>query len=165
VTIITGLPAHVLFVHFIVVLAPLTALGEIVCAVWPTARRRLVWPVLALAVVTAVLTPLTTEAGEWLYDLRRNPDPMLREHAELGDTLIYFAVAMLGVAILLAVRHVLEGRSDKRRVGTNVAVAVLALAVGISSMVQTYRIGDLGSRSVWHGEIQKLQKAAGGAGD
>lgn len=164
-TVITGLPAHVLFVHFIVVLAPLTALGEIICAVWPTARRRFVWPVLALAVVTAVLTPITTQAGEWLYDLRRNPDPILRDHAERGDTLIYFAVAMLVVAIVLAVRHVLEGRSDKRRVGTNVAVAVLALAVGISSMVQTYRIGDLGSRSVWHGEIQKLQKAAGGAGD
>ena len=30
-------------VHFIVVLAPLTALLAILCAVWPAARRRLVW--------------------------------------------------------------------------------------------------------------------------
>jgi uncharacterized membrane protein len=63
VTVIAGLPAHVLLVHFLVVLAPLTALLEILCGVWPAARRRLVWLVLALAVVTTVLTPLTTSAG------------------------------------------------------------------------------------------------------
>ena len=36
-TVINGLPAHVLCVHFIVVLAPLTALLEIVCARWRAA--------------------------------------------------------------------------------------------------------------------------------
>ena len=46
--------------------APLTAVLAILCAVWPAARQRLVWLVLALSVLTAVLTPLTTEAGEWL---------------------------------------------------------------------------------------------------
>src|SRR6476619_3390548 len=61
-----GLPAHVLLVHFIVVLAPLTAVLAIVCTFWPAARQRLVWLVLALAVITAGLTPLTTDAGEWL---------------------------------------------------------------------------------------------------
>jgi hypothetical protein len=64
VTAINGLPAHVPLVHFLVVLAPLTALSEILCALWPAARRRLVWPVLVLAVVTIVLTPITTDAGE-----------------------------------------------------------------------------------------------------
>lgn len=34
-TTVNGLPSHVLFVHFIVVLAPLTALLAILCAVWP----------------------------------------------------------------------------------------------------------------------------------
>lgn len=60
---INGLPAHVLLVHFIVVLAPLTAILAILCAVWPAARQRLVWLVLVLAGVVAVLTPLTTEAA------------------------------------------------------------------------------------------------------
>ena len=32
--VVNGLPAHVLLVHFIVVLAPLTALLEIACALW-----------------------------------------------------------------------------------------------------------------------------------
>ena len=59
-TTITGIPAHALLVHAIVVLAPLTALLEMLCAVWPAARRRLVWLVLAFAAVTLALTPLTT---------------------------------------------------------------------------------------------------------
>ncbi len=50
-TTISGIPAHALLVHAIVVLAPLTALLEILCAFWPAARRRLVWLVLAFAVV------------------------------------------------------------------------------------------------------------------
>ena len=76
-TTITGIPAHALLVHAIVVLAPLTALLEILCAFWPAARRRLVWLVLALAAVTLVLTPLTTEAGEWLYNQQSQPSPIL----------------------------------------------------------------------------------------
>ncbi len=55
-TTIAGLPAHALLVHAIVVLAPLTAALEILCAIWPAARRRLVWLVLAFAAVTLVLT-------------------------------------------------------------------------------------------------------------
>ncbi len=53
-----GLPAHVLLVHFIVVLAPLTAVLAILCAVWPAARQRLVWLVLTLSLIVTVLTPV-----------------------------------------------------------------------------------------------------------
>ena len=41
-TAINGLPGHVLLVHFLVVLVPLTALLEIVCAVWPAVPGE--WP-------------------------------------------------------------------------------------------------------------------------
>jgi uncharacterized membrane protein len=159
-TVVNGLPAHVLLLHFMVVLVPLTALLEIVCGLWPAARRgQLMWLTLILAIITAVLAPITINAGEWLYNLRRNPSPILREHAERGQTMTYFAVALLVVAIALVVVRVAERRSDKRRVVTNIAVAVLALAVGISSMVQIYRIGDAGSQSVWGGEIANLKRA------
>jgi hypothetical protein len=33
-TVVNGLPAHVLLVHFIVVLAPLTGLLVMLCALW-----------------------------------------------------------------------------------------------------------------------------------
>jgi hypothetical protein len=71
--------------------------------------------------------------------------------------MIYFSVALLIVAIVLAVLHLTERRRDGRRmVITNVAVAIVALAVGISSIVTVVRIGDAGSRAVWGNELTEL---------
>jgi hypothetical protein len=112
--------------------------------------------------VTTVLTPITTHAGEWLYDLRRNPDPILREHADRGDTMIYFSVALLMVAATPVALHIAERRRPARRVTTNVVVVLLALVVGVSSMIQIYRIGDSGAHSVWGDEIAHLKKAQQG---
>jgi hypothetical protein len=151
-TMIVGLPAHVLLVHLIVVLAPLTALLEILCAVWAAARRRLVWLVLALAAVTMVFTPITINAGEWSFDRVRHPSAALRTHAALGEWMIYLSVALLVVAIAQAVLHWLENRSDSRRTAANIVVAVLAVVVGVSSIVGVIRIGHAGSQAVWGAE-------------
>jgi uncharacterized membrane protein len=160
--VVNGLPAHVLFVHFMVVLVPLTALLEIACVLWPPVRRgQLVWLTLILALVTTVLTPITANAGGWLYDLRRNPDPILRKHAELGDTMIYFSLALLVVAIALVALHFAERRADKTRRVTSIVTAIVVLAVGVSSIIQIYRVGDAGSHSVWGDEIARLKKANG----
>lgn len=161
-TVFNGLPSHVLLVHFLVVLVPLTALLEVTCALWPAVRRgHIVWLTLLLAVATLVLTPITTEAGEWLYDLRRHSDPILQEHAERGGWLIYFSVALVVVALALAVLAICERRSEKRRLPVQIAVALLAITVGISSMIQLYRVGDAGARSVWGNEIAHLKQATG----
>src|SRR5215471_725905 len=98
-TTISGIPAHALLVHAIVVLAPLTALLEMLCGVWPAARRRLVWLVLAFAAVTLVLTPLTTSAGAWLYNQEAKPSDILIEHANRGQWMIAFSGALFVVAI------------------------------------------------------------------
>lgn len=150
-TTIYGLPAHALLVHAIVVLAPLTAVLEILCAFWPAARRRLVWLVLAFAAATTVLTPLTTSAGEWLLEQGGPPRPILAEHAERGDWMIYFAVAMLVVAVALAALHWAEGRADRSLKAATIAVAVVTLVVGVSSIVTVVRIGDSGAHAVWGG--------------
>jgi uncharacterized membrane protein len=158
-TVFSGLPSHVLFVHFLVVLVPLTAVLEMVCALWPAVRRgQIVWATLTLALVITVLTPITVDAGEWLYDLRRNPDPLLQQHAERGGWMIYFSVALLLVAIILAVLHVTERRSERRRLPAQIVVALLAVAVGVASMIQIYRIGDTGARAVWGNEIAHLRQ-------
>ena len=150
-TTITGIPAHALLVHAIVVLVPLTALLEILCAFWPAARRRFVWLVLALAAANLVLTPLTAEAGQWLYDRLGNDSPILQTHAERGGWMIYFSAALLLVAIALAILHWLEGRSEKSRTVANVVVAIVALVVGVSSIITVVRIGDSGAHAVWGG--------------
>ena len=115
-TAINGLPGHVLLVHFLVVLVPLTALLEIVCAIWPAVRRgQIMWLTLVLAIVTLALTPITTEAGEWLYGMRQHPDALLQQHAERGGVMIYFSIALLVVAVVLVVLRVAERRSEKPR--------------------------------------------------
>jgi predicted PurR-regulated permease PerM len=150
-TTISGLPAHALLVHAVVVLAPLLALLEILCAFWPAARRRLAWLVLAFGVAVMVLTPLTVSAGEWLYDQSPQHTPILETHEERGQWATYFAVGLLVVAIAQAVQHWLESRSEEPKRALAVVLAVVAVVVGVASIVAVVRIGDSGAHSVWGG--------------
>lgn len=146
-----GLPAHILLNHFVVVLMPLTALLAIVCAVWPAARQRMVWLVLGLAVVTAVLTPLTASAGEWLIDHADQTSAMIDHHADLGDTMPYFAAALLVAAILLAVLQV-----RPQHALLHALIVVLVIAASTASLVQVYRTGESGARATWEGFMSSI---------
>jgi uncharacterized membrane protein len=162
-TIVNGMPAHALLLHFVVVLVPLTALLEIVCGLWEGARRgQLLWLTLILAAITMVLTPITVDAGEWLYDQHANTTPILNEHAARGSLMTYFAAALLVAAIALVGLRAVERRSDKSHVAARVVVTVVVLAAGMSSMIQIYRVGDAGARSVWGGELAHLEHSHGG---
>lgn len=152
----SGLPVHALLVHFIVVLAPLTAILAILCAVWPAARQRLVWLVLALAVVTAGLSPLTTESGEWL-EHQIEESPLVEEHAELGDTMVYFALALLIAAILLTVVYVRNKRGRALSGALSAAVAVFVVVASVATTVQVFRIGHSGANSVWSDALTTSQ--------
>ncbi|WP_431952743.1 DUF2231 domain-containing protein [Nocardia lijiangensis] len=146
---IDGLPAHVLLVHGVVVLLPLTALLLVLSAVVPAVRRRLIWLVAALAVVGAVLTPITADAGETLAERFSAPSDALRTHVDLGRTMVYFAVALLVVALLLVAAHLVELRGGSIGRAPAALLAILALVTGIAAGVQCYRVGDSGARAVW----------------
>lgn len=148
-----GLPIHPMLVHFIVVLAPLTAVLAILCAVWPAARQRLVWLVLVLAGVTAVLTPLAAEAGEWL-EHNIEETPLVKKHEELGETMIYFALALLVAAILLVVAHLRAQRGKALSSALSGIIAVFVLLAGVATTVQVFRIGHSGAESVWGDALQ-----------
>jgi ABC-type branched-subunit amino acid transport system permease subunit len=151
-TTFNGLPAHALLVHFIVILAPLAAILAVLCAVWPAARRRLVWLLLALAVTTVALTPLTTDAGEWLED-KVGRSPLLHKHTEMGDTMIYFAVALLIAALLIAAIHVREVRGRSVARSTLWIVALIVIVSSFATAVQVYRIGDSGAAATWRDRV------------
>lgn len=161
-TVIHGVPAHVVLLHFVVAFVPLTALLEIVCGLWPGARRgQLLWLTLILASVTMVLTPITANAGLWLYNVTANPTSILREHAARGSTLSYFAAALLAVAIGLVVLRLREHRTEKPRVIIHLTVGIIVLVVGISSTIQVYRVADIGGHSVWDEELERMQQSRG----
>ncbi|MGW7261049.1 DUF2231 domain-containing protein [Streptomyces sp. NPDC054834] len=167
-SLVNGLPAHVLLVHVVVVLVPLTALALVACAVWPRAARRLgpLLPLLALASLVSV--PLTTQAGEWL-ERHVDSDALVRRHAELGDGLLPWALGLsvLATAVWWAARRQAAaagtGAPEAASAGSGrwsslpvrTAVAVLSLAVAAGAVVDVYRIGDSGAKAAWHDGFSK----------
>jgi hypothetical protein len=180
---INGLPAHVLLVHVVVVLIPLSALLVVLVAVWPAARQRLDIATAALAVAALASVPLTTEAGDWL-EHRLPRTPLLRIHTHLGDTMLPWAIALAVVALVILVRNrraVGRGQARAARVGAgaepatveirdtdrrhrpdpkrekmvSAAIAVLAVVIAVGSVVTVYRIGDSGARAAWTGQFSQ----------
>lgn len=135
-----GLPVHPLVVHGVVVLLPLAIVGTIAIAVRRPWRAKFGPYVVAIAAVATVLIPISTSSGEALE--KRVGDP--GEHAALGDTLIWFAIPML----VLALGLVLLDRMGTRK-GLTTVVAVLAVVAGVANGVQVYRVGDSGARAAW----------------
>ncbi|WP_400998983.1 hypothetical protein [Agromyces sp. GXQ0307] len=170
---VAGLPMHVLLVHVVVVGVPLLSALLVVLAAWPAARRVLWIPTLVGAVVLLGLTWLTVEAGEWLVE--RVPEtPLIEEHADQGEDILPWVVALAVVAALIGALALVERASTRRvtdaevaaargvstparRSPARVAIAVLLLVatvgVGIGAVWTTVRIGEAGSRAVWEGSF------------
>ncbi|MFE1050158.1 DUF2231 domain-containing protein [Streptomyces olivaceus] len=162
-TLINGIPAHPLLVHAVVVLVPLTALCLVACAAWPSILRRFGLALPGLALISLALVPLTTSAGEWLEE-RVQETTLVEKHAELGDELLPWTIGMLAVAALvwfayryLAVpEHRPAGSTDtaaRPRAAVWAIAVLLSVVVAVGSVVQVYRIGDSGAKSVWRGSF------------
>jgi predicted ferric reductase len=163
-TVFNGLPAHVLFVHFVVVLVPLTALAAVAGAVRPRWARRfgLVLPLLGL--VTMGMVPVTTHAGEWL-ERRVDGGPLLHKHTQLGDTLLPWAIGLFVVCAGVwwlgrATPEPAAPGADRSPAGVLPwaattwfrAVAILVtVVVAAGAVVDVYRIGESGAKAAWTG--------------
>ncbi|MFF4038272.1 DUF2231 domain-containing protein [Streptomyces sp. NPDC001816] len=158
---VNGLPTHVLLVHVVVVLIPLTALALVTAALWPRAARRLGPLLPLLALIALISVPLTTHAGEWL-ERHVDDDALVRRHAELGDGLLPWALGLFALAAVVwwaGRRAPAEpGQSDGRRwsaLPVRIVVGVLSLAVAAGAVVDVYRIGDSGAKAAWHDAYSK----------
>ncbi|MFJ5839965.1 DUF2231 domain-containing protein [Streptomyces shenzhenensis] len=166
-SLINGLPAHVLLVHIVVVLVPLTALALVVAALWPRAAQRLgpLLPVLALVALVSV--PPTTQAGEWL-ERHVTDDALVRRHAELGDGLLPWALGLFVLAAVVwwAARSApaepgRDGGTRWSALPVRIVVGVLSLAVAVGAVVDVYRIGDSGAKAAWHDTVSKTTTPQG----
>ena len=121
---VNGLPLHPLLVHAVVVLLPLAAVGSIVIALYPKWRRRYWLPVLVLAVLGIGAVPITTQAGEELYNNIKVANPELAHHRDLGNGLLPYAIAFGVMLVLLLV----VGRiADRERAAGGVRANVAAV--------------------------------------
>ncbi|MCH8611618.1 DUF2231 domain-containing protein [Arsenicicoccus dermatophilus] len=175
-----GLPVHVLVVHAVVVLAPLTALLAVAYALAPRTRLGLRRPLAALAVLTGVTGFVAGESGEKLeHRLGNGGEAAVHAHAEAGDLLKVLCVLfmLLVLASVLALlkphrpeplagghdggRRGVDGstRADTRRAGhakqgplALITAAVLTLA-SLGVVYQTLATGHSGARAVWSDRV------------
>lgn len=152
---ISGLPAHVLIVHLVVVMIPAAALCVVLSAWWPGARRWLGWltPIAGLAAV--VISFFAAQAGEWLEE-RVGETPLIEKHTDLGELMTWWAFGLFIAAVVLWLWHRRSGAAGGSATGRGRAVAgvvigVIATAVAIGSVVHVIRVGESGSRAVWEG--------------
>jgi hypothetical protein len=141
---VNGLPAHVLLVHLVVVLLPVTALAAVLVSVWPAAQRKLTFLVPLAAAVGLVAVPLTTAAGTALAASLGDP-PFIAEHRSLGQQVLPWAAAL---AVTTAAQWLyLRARPRPGGPGHLLAAAVVVAAVGTAVVVAL--TGESGARAVW----------------
>jgi uncharacterized membrane protein len=154
---VDGLPVHPLVVHAVVVLLPLAVLGTLAIAVKPTWRATYGWLVVGIAAVATVLVPVATSSGEALEERVGDPG----EHAELGDQLIWFAIALLLFSFLMVYldRRRAAGKPAVGPSALPTVVTVLAVVAALATTVQVYRVGDSGARAAWGDKVGSSSSA------
>ncbi|GAA0256903.1 DUF2231 domain-containing protein [Cryptosporangium japonicum] len=152
---INGLPAHVLLVHFVVVMIPITALLLVASAFWPNARHRIgvVLPIAAL--LSLISVPVTANAGDWLRQRMGGGSPQVAQHAHFADQLLPWTVGLflVSVAVWAVHRFVPAARTGSSKTALTVGLGVLAVVVAVGSVYATYRVGDSGAKAAWDGVI------------
>ena len=163
---VNGLPLHVLLVHVVIILLPVTALCVILFSVWPAFRRRVGIIMAILGVLLIAVVPITAQAGQWLKD--RVPDtPLINAHAVIAGTLWPWSLSLGVLSIAAWLWYFTLARRDNpdvphagpRHFGARRAVAVLitVLAIGIGgyATAHTVMIGEAGSRAIWQNSFSE----------
>jgi uncharacterized membrane protein len=169
---IFGLPAHPLLVHIPVAMIPLCAVGAIVMVVSASWRQRIGWVVVVLAGVTVVASQLAAGSGEVFKEALDKDSQLIRRHAELGDTFVWFAmaffVALLALMILDTWRRRREamrtgGTGSKETTGRTLALvlSVVVVVAAISATYRVYQVGHSGAKAVWSQDAGALGSSGG----
>jgi hypothetical protein len=147
-----GLPAHVLIVHGVVVLVPLTVLGTFAIAVVRSWRDRYGPLVAAVAVVAAINAFVAVLSGQ-AFKERLEEDGMLggevadkvEIHEALGSALRWYTLVLAVAVVALVVMA-------RRGAGRNLifVIAVVSVIAAGAAGVQVIRTGHAGSTAVWN---------------
>lgn len=149
-----GLPLHPLVVHATEVIVPLAALLVVLTAAWPRFRRWAGYLPLGTALVALALMPISTESGEQLEE-RVTETSLVEEHADLAEGLLPWVIGLAVVAAVLLWWTIRERRAEKTDASTRrlrwvpIVLLVLAIVVGVGTIVQAVLIGHSGAAAVW----------------
>lgn len=172
---INGSPTHVLIVHAVVVLLPLSVVASLMLVFVAASRRAFALITLLVAFVACICVPLAFLSGSALRN-RLPPSPLINHHVVLAHELLPLA-ALFGLALAGFVAIDLHHRSrtqdlnrveaillgylpsftrSRRRARRTIAyrlAAGLLVVVAIGTATQVVRVGDSGAKAAWHDRV------------
>ncbi|HTC69762.1 MAG TPA: DUF2231 domain-containing protein [Acidothermaceae bacterium] len=172
---IHGSPTHVLIVHIVVVLLPLSVLAALLLVAVPATRRAYSIITLGVAFIACVAVPLAFRTGSELR-ARLPPSQLISRHVQLAHQLLplaaAFGVALAAFVVLDVLQRARTGRlnvlerravdaaptvrhyaENHRLVGPTRTAAALVVVLAILTGVQVYRVGDAGAKAAWAGRL------------
>jgi hypothetical protein len=171
---INGSPTHVLIVHAVVVLLPLSVVASLMLVFVAASRRAFALITLLVAFVACICVPLAFLSGSALRR-RLPPSPLINHHVALAHELLplaaLFGLALAGfvaidlyhrsrmgdlnrveVVLLGRLPSVAGSRRDRRAIAYRLASALLVV-VAIGTATQVIRVGDSGAKAAWHDRV------------
>jgi uncharacterized membrane protein len=153
-----GLPLHVLLLHFVVVLLPLSAVASAAVFFRASWRSRYAPFVVANNVAMLVLTFITVQAGQelqnrfvWIGDtaVPRN------NHETIGRTLLWVVLAL---ALVSLAAWLVDRRGGMPNV-VNLGGAAVVAGLAVAAIVLTVLAGHTGSKSHWDKFVETTDSA------
>lgn len=143
--VVAGLPLHTLVVHGVVVGIPLMGLVTAAVAARTSWRERASWFVVVANAGLLVMAWVATQSGQELRDRRESLTggeiPSITRHADRGELMPWFVLALLAVSVLVA--------ATRNRPALRVPGLVLAVLAGAAAIWWTVLTGHSGTASVW----------------
>ena len=137
---VNGLPAHPLFIHIVVVLLPLSAIGMIALVVIPQFRGKVQKYFVASGVLISLVGAfIAKESGAALQQTRGVTD----EHHDWGNRTFYLAIALT----LISALWLWLDTKPKSMVRT--VTGILVVLISLAAVISTVLAGDSGAKQVW----------------
>lgn len=140
-----GLPVHVLVVHAVVVLVPLSALATGVVALVPRLRRRAAWQVVVADAACVLLVVVATQSGRALQ-ARIGTSAQIQRHVQRGELMVWFVLLLLVAAVLVAL-----ARNAASPIPT--IVGMLSVLAAGATLYWVVRTAEAGTSAVWRDVI------------
>jgi hypothetical protein len=178
---INGSPTHVLIVHAVAVLLPLSILAALVLVCVPATRRAFAVVTVGLSFVACVAVPLAFLSGSALRHRLPNSS-LIDHHVALAHQLLPVAAVFgLSLAAFVVVDLLRRNRAgDVNRVeaaafnrlpgvrdysqrhrllALHRVTATLLVVTALATGVAVVRAGDSGAKAAWHGRLEPVSQA------
>lgn len=172
---INGAPTHVLVVHVVAVLLPLSILAALTLVCLPVSRRGFALMSVGLGFVACVAVPLASVSGSALRH-RLPPSALVEHHVQLAHELLpaaaLFGLSLAGFVVVDLLRRLRRGDVNRleatvlgwlptvrdysrrhRLLALHRLLAAALVVTAVAAGVAVVRAGDSGAKAAWQGRL------------